>query len=130
MINLTIALYEYPAAQHNIRDWEQEMNEYIIFKKVNRDVITYVLDKKYARINIDGMDVDYEVVMCIPLALCNDNIFEIIQPQLKELSSVFNVKKFLEWRNYMSKKVLIFGRVSFDDVIRIKNFLMEVESNG
>jgi len=100
MKNVTVVFYENPAAQHNLKAWENEMqNAGVLVSKETSypDIVTYTLPQKK------------EIILCFPTTFLN---FERI---IKDINKCVG-------SNY---KTLLFGKFELNEL----DFIMRIMSS-
>lgn len=116
--NYTLVYYEYPAAKHELWNWEVLKQKQIIAKLDFGHYVFYVV-----RIDDEKVEYDYEILICTPVENLLDETTVIDVSKEMLLNNFYIGEKFeLEYR-----KTLLFGNIEPEQFQSIKEHIWKVQ---
>jgi hypothetical protein len=125
---ITVVFYEYPAALHNIKDWENSIYSRIKYKQQVDKSFLYILDSH-------KRDSDYELIYCFPIDIFNfassgfiNSITEYLSGDDTKVDNLLHVPSMFACPKNRFNKLLLFGKFRITDIDRIKSSVQKIKN--
>jgi hypothetical protein len=125
---ITVVFYEYPAALHNIKEWESSMYSRIKYKQQVEKSFLYILDS-------NKRDSDYELIYCFPIDIFNfassgfiNSITEYLSGNDTKVDNLLHVPNVYVCPKNRFNKLLLFGKFRITDIDRIKSSVQKIKN--
>jgi hypothetical protein len=125
---ITVVFYEYPAALHNLKEWENSIYNRIKYKQQVEKSFLYILDS-------NKRDSDYELIYCFPIDIFNfassgfiNSITEYLSGNGTQVDNLLYVPRMFVCPKNRFNKLLLFGKFRITDIDRIKSSVQKIKN--